>query len=71
MTDVKIKGDAAILIELGDMDDDGKPGLKVRLFGDIPFDGDDDPKELIESPEFEVDAKEMFKKVLGTITGRG
>lgn len=54
----------ALLITVGDEDNDGKIGIQATVYGDMPFDGSSDPKQLIKLPEWEpVDADDIPRMV--------
>ncbi len=45
--------EGAVLITYGDTDGDGKKGISVRMYADVPFDGSEACKPVLELPEME------------------
>lgn len=44
---------AAVVVFLGDTDDDGVFGVKGQMLIDVPFDGTDELVSIFDTPEFE------------------
>ncbi|MGB1373638.1 MAG: hypothetical protein ACPG6R_10990 [Aequoribacter sp.] len=48
-----------IVVEGGDMDGDGKVGITAKVFLDVPFDGRDELRPMLSTPELEPNIEEL------------